>query len=109
MPARHRDEEGSGMYGTVARLRLKPGAEAALRALFEEYGTLALPGAIASYLYRMDADPQEYYLTVVWQSKAFYDANAISNAAQHARYLKLIELLDGMPEWHDGEIIHAIA
>jgi heme-degrading monooxygenase HmoA len=96
------------MYGTVARMRLKSGAEEALRALLEEYGTLTLPGAIATYLYRMDADPQEYYLTVVWQSKAFYIANATS-PEQHARHLKMIDLLDGAPEWHDGEIIHAIA
>ena len=95
------------MYGTVARMRLKPGAEAAMQAMSKEYEGLKIPGSIATYIYRMDADPQEYYMATVWESKDAYVANA-NSPEQHARYLKMVEMLDGAPEWHDGEIVQAI-
>jgi heme-degrading monooxygenase HmoA len=92
------------MYGTVARMRLKPGAEAAMQALSQEYEGLRIPGYVATYVYRMDADPNEYYLATIWASKDAYLANA-NSPEQHARYLKMVELLEGPPEWHDGAIV----
>ena len=95
------------MYGTVARMRLKSGAEAAMQAMSKEYEGVTIPGSIATYIYRMDADPNEYYMATVWESKDAYLANA-NSPEQHARYLKMVEMLDGAPEWHDGEIVQAI-
>jgi heme-degrading monooxygenase HmoA len=63
-----------------------------------------VPGAIAVYLYQMDADPSEYYMAVVWHDKESYLANAVSHE-QHARYQDYREALAGEPEWHDGEIV----
>ena len=94
------------MYGTVARMRLKAGAEAALRAMTAGYRENPVPGQVATYAYRMDADPQEYYLAVVFASKEAYRANAQS-PEQHARFEQMLALLEGEPEWHDGEIIDA--
>jgi hypothetical protein len=51
--------------------------------------------------------PQEHYLATVWESKETYVANA-NSPEQHARYLKMVELFEGPPEWHDGEIVQAI-
>ena len=94
------------MYGTVARLRLKAGAEEAILALSASYRSNPIPGMVAQYAYRMDADPQEYYLAVVFESKEAYWANARS-PEQHARFERMLALLEAEPEWHDGEIVDA--
>ena len=43
-----------------------------------EFGALGVPGCQATYVYRMDADPREGYVAVIFESKARYDANANS-------------------------------
>jgi quinol monooxygenase YgiN len=92
------------MYGTVARLRIKPGMEDLFRAFGEEASTQPPPGHVAFYVYQMDADPSEYYLVVIFASKAAYHANAAS-PEQDAAYHQLRALLTADPEWHDGAII----
>ena len=92
------------MYGTVARIRVKPGAEEALMAQFREYSTLRVPGYQRTYAYRMDNNPAEFYLAIVFDSKESYRANAES-PEQDKRYREMVALLDGEPEWHDGEIL----
>lgn len=96
------------MYGTVARMRVKPGKHAELMALSEEYTSELLPSMVAEYVYQMDGDPNEYYMAVVFESREAYVANAQS-PEQHARYERFVALLDGDPEWHDGEIIFSWA
>jgi heme-degrading monooxygenase HmoA len=94
------------MYGTVARLRTKPGSEAQMRAMIAEQGEVKIPGLKGELVYRSDRDPDDYFLAVMFESKAAYEANA-SSPEQHQRYLRLRELLVADPEWHDGEIVHA--
>lgn len=96
------------MYGTVARMRITPGAESQLEQQFREFESLKVPGFVTTYVYRMDADPQTYYLAVVFDSKAAYEANAHS-PEQDARYQQMRALLESDPEWHDGEIVSPIA
>ncbi len=91
------------MYGTVAHMRMKPGAEESLMAQLRAFGALPVPGYQATYVYRMDADPRDVYVAVVFDSKATYEANAES-PEQDARYQDMLTLLEGTPEWHDGEI-----
>lgn len=95
------------MYGTVARLRAKPGAEKKLIEMSQSETDLQLPGFVGQYVYRMDADPNEYYLVVVFESKEAYFANADS-PEQDARYREFRALLEGDPEWHDGEIVYSV-
>ncbi|HEX2348199.1 MAG TPA: antibiotic biosynthesis monooxygenase family protein [Ktedonobacterales bacterium] len=92
------------MYGTVARLKVKAGAEEALMAQFREYSALRIPGYQRTYVYRMDNDPAELYMAVVFDSKESYRANAES-PEQDQRYRAMLALLDSAPEWHDGEIM----
>ncbi len=92
------------MYGTVARLRVKPGMEAKFVEVGRAIEAQRIPGNVASYIYQMDANPREYYLAVVFTDKAAYQANAAS-AEQNARFLELMAVLEGEPEWHDGEIV----
>lgn len=93
------------MYGTIARLRLKPGTEQQL-ADMSQADAPAIPGFVFQYLYRTDADPQEVYLVVGFESKEAYQANAKS-PEQDQRYQRYRALLSAEPEWHDGEIIVA--
>ena len=92
------------MYGTVARMRVKPGMADRLLQLNAEMGP-KIPGLVGEYVYRSDTDPDEYWLAVAFESKEAYRANAESSE-QHQRYLQLRELLEADPEWHDGEIVH---
>jgi len=94
------------MYGTIAHCRIKPGMEQQLAEQARVFEAAKVPGAIATYAYRMDADPSDYYLAVVFASKEAYLANAQS-PEQDARYHQLLSLLEGEPEWHDGEIFSA--
>ena len=90
------------MYGIIARLHLKPGAEADLHRLNRETA-LEVPGLVFEYAYRTDADPDVVFLVNGFASKAAYHANAAS-PAQQARYDQFRALLTAEPEWHDGEI-----
>jgi quinol monooxygenase YgiN len=93
------------MYGTVARMKAKPGAEAKLKEAIKKFDSRYVPGAINAYLYRMDADPDEFYIAAIFQDKETYLANAES-PEQDAEYQQMRELLVADPEWHDGEIVY---
>jgi quinol monooxygenase YgiN len=94
------------MYGTVARLRIKPGAEEKLRELSRDAEEVGMPGFVFEHIYRLDADPNEFILAVGFENKEAYVANA-NSPEQHARYEQYRALLAADPEWNDGEIIHS--
>ena len=92
------------MYGTVARMKIKPGSEAKLTADMKQYDDLKIPGFVSSMVYRMDDDPNVVYMAVVFKDKASYHANA-HDPKQDERFKKMRASLQADPEWHDGEII----
>ena len=53
----------------------------------------------------MDAELNVYYLTVLFDSRESYRANAES-PEQDVRYREMRALLESEPEWHDGQVIH---
>jgi len=92
------------MYGTIARMQVKPGAEDQLMALSKEMeGQIA--GHQGTYGYRSDTEPNVYWLAVAFTDKAAYQKNAQS-PEQDARYQQMRALLAADPEWHDGEIVY---
>lgn len=95
------------MYGTIARFHLKPGMDARLRDLEQEFQASPAPGEVVTYIYQMDADPSEYYMAVVFESKEAYHTNA-QRPEQDVQYRRFRELLTADPEWHDGEIVVTI-
>jgi quinol monooxygenase YgiN len=99
-----RKRKETDMYGTVARLRAKPGAQAEIAALAREMRGVTIPGMVADYVYQLDNAADEYYMAVVFETKAAYVANA-NNPEQDTRYRRLRALLVADPEWHDGEIL----
>lgn len=95
------------MYGTVARMKVKEGHEQALLDL--EQQELSARGENSPsfvYIYRLDGTDRDYMIAVGFESKDAYTANA-GSPEQHARYLRLIEHLEGDPDWSDGEIVFA--
>jgi hypothetical protein len=93
------------MYGTVARMRIKAGMEAAMQADMKSYEGLAIPGYVGTTVYKMDSDANEYYVAVVFEDRESYRRNA-DDPAQDARYQQMLAYIDGEPEWHDGEIVY---
>ena len=48
-----------------SRARLKPGMEKQLLEQFRIFEAAKVPGVVATHCYRMDPDPNEYYMAVV--------------------------------------------
>lgn len=90
------------MYGTIARLRVKPGTD--LSQLEGDFARRNVPGHVATYVWRLDADPQVAMIVTMFESKAAYFANA-NSPEQHQDYLKMVSMLEGEPEWNDGEVV----
>jgi hypothetical protein len=57
-------------------------------------------------IYRTDANPNEQVMAVGFTNREAYWANA-GSPEQHARYLRLRELLVADSTWHDGEIVYS--
>jgi quinol monooxygenase YgiN len=90
------------MYGTVAKIMVKPGRLNDLKKVFETAHTEV--GSVAGYVYQMDADPNTLYLAVVFESEQAYKANA-DLPETNADFEKMMQFLVTEPEWHDGTII----
>ena len=97
------------MYGTVARMHVKPGHADQLQKLNDEWtqgrGRQAA-GYVASYVFRPDTWPDELVLVAIFQDRESYRANA-EDPEQDRWYRQMREHLQADPEWTDGEVIFA--
>jgi heme-degrading monooxygenase HmoA len=92
-------------FGTLFRMRVKPGKKDELRQLLtDRSGTI--PGMLSAHFF--DTGGNEAWGVAVFESEAAYRANADS-PEQHQRYLAYRALLDADPEWHDGTVASFIA
>jgi len=93
------------MFGTVGRLKVKPGKLDELIAAFagEQRN---IEGHIANYLYKVEGKENELILAVVFRDRDSYMRNA-DDPAQDDQYRTLVALLEGPPSWEDGEILAA--
>ena len=94
-------------YGTIYRMRPKPGAEPHLVALLEEWERERKPnalGAIGGYIFKPDGRPDELIGVAVFRDRESYRENG-SDPAQDAWYQRLREHLESDPEWDDGVIL----
>ncbi len=92
------------MYGTIARMHIRPGARDALLQWSQDTLARAIPGHLRSIVYQMDSDPNTLMLAVFFESREAYHANAAS-PEQHAEYLKMMQYLTQEPVWQDGEVV----
>lgn len=94
------------MFGTIATMRPKKGQETAVAeaidAWWRERSSKA-EGAVCLHLYRRAA-AGELVMAVVFETQEHYEANA-SDPEQDAWYQSLVALLDGEPEWADGDVL----
>jgi len=94
-------------YGTVYRMRPKPGAEAQVAALLEEWERDRKPkvrGAIGGYVFRPENAPGQLIGVAIFRDHESYRANA-DDPDQDAWYQRLRALLEADPEWEDGVIL----
>lgn len=94
------------MYGTVARMKAKPGSGDLLAEMGHQLSDDRPAGIVGTWVYQMDAGANEYIMAVAFESREAYRANADS-PEQDARYQKLRALLEDDPEWNDGEIVYS--
>ena len=94
------------MFGTIARLHLKPGMEGKMLELSRDFESAEVDGYVGQYIYRSEGNSNEYYLVALFRDRESYMANAES-PEQDRRYRQLAELLAEEPEWHDGEIVYS--
>ena len=90
------------MYGTVSRMKVKPGMEQSLL----EIASRDVPGIVFEHVYKLDSGNDEYIMVVGFESKEAYVANA-NSPEMHEMYLEYRAFLQSDPEWNDGEIIHS--
>jgi hypothetical protein len=90
------------MYGTVAKIRVKPENRDKLRDVFKRQTDVPVAGFQSSYvLWENEGDTG--WIFVLFDDRASYDKNA-DDPAQHERYTEYRELMESEPEWHDGQI-----
>ena len=95
------------MYGTIFRMKVKPGAH---KQVAEHFGSWlgerapGVKGAQGGLLMKPDGLTRDLLGIAVFEDKANYEANA-ADPAQHEWYLKLRELLESDPDWEDGEYL----
>ena len=92
------------MYGTIFRMRVKPGQEQGVVDLFKDWETERKPsvkGAVGGFLFKPDDTSDELIGIAVFQDRASYSANA-DDPEQDRWYRRLRELLTADPAWEDG-------
>jgi quinol monooxygenase YgiN len=91
------------MYGTVAHVKAKPDRVDELLAILGE-AQPDVDGFISSFAYRLDKDPTELVMVVVFKDKASYMANA-DDPETDRWYRRFRETVVADPDWNDGEIV----
>src|SRR2546428_9456518 len=92
------------MFGTIARYRVKPGHE---KQLMEEMGSFERDppeGWMYHTAFRSTKDPNEIWLSVVFESEEAYRTNADSHDMDRVYNWMLVHV-QGDPEWHDRQVL----
>jgi quinol monooxygenase YgiN len=92
------------MFGTVARYRLKPDHESRFIEQMKGFDVNPPEGWLYHTVFRSTKNPNELWLTVVFESEEAYRRNADSPQMDQ-EYHRMLEHLEAEPEWHDGHVI----
>ena len=90
------------MYGTIFKMKVKPGHEDQLLTILDSTETPP-DGGVAWFLMIPDSE-NEWIGVAVFDSKESHLANA-NNPQQHEMFLKMMEHLESEPTWTDGEYL----
>jgi len=91
------------MFGTVAKMRLKPGGETLLMA-WSQALMGNIKGHVSTTVYRSTEDPLVMWMVVVFEDEESYRANAES-PEQYRRWQQMRSVVDGDIEWNDGHVL----
>ena len=93
------------MFGTIGKYTLKSGHEKQF--IDEMQGVENNPpaGWVYHTVFRSTKDPNEIWLSVVFESEEAYKKSADSPEMDR-EYRKMLQHLQSEPEWHDGHVIH---
>ena len=92
------------MFGTIAKMTLKPGAFEKMRESMSGMEQKRPKGFLFTAVYRSKDDPDEVWLAVGFEDEASYRANADDpETDKMARESQ--KAMAAPPEWHDGEIV----
>ena len=92
------------MFGTIARMKFKPGGYEQMAELMKNFEDRQVDGFVFNAVYRSQSDPDETWLVVGFEDEASYRANA-NDAETNKMAQEYQKLLAEPPQWHDGEII----
>lgn len=92
-------------YGTIARYHVKPGHVEKLLELMKGFEASPPKGWIYTTLFRSTNEPNEVWMSTVFESEELYKQNAES-PEMDGQYRSMLEHLEAAPEWHDGHVIH---
>lgn len=96
------------MYGTVGRVKVKPGRFDDAVELMREWERDFRPkvkGAKGAIAYRLDSDPNTMIFCAIFSDKDSYVANA-GSPEQDKWFRRFRDLCEADPEWNDGEIVY---
>jgi hypothetical protein len=93
------------MYGTVARIQIRPGKVEQFLARVRELSAEKDPGLVNEYFYQMDEDPNVIYMAWRWSSSAGRLTGRIRRDPRHVRVrwsfqnLRLVSRNGMMAQW----------
>lgn len=93
------------MYGTVAKLKIKPGAFDQFLASNDAMSADSGHGEVAVMVFRTNDDPDEFYLVAVFEDEEKYYANA-DRPEMDANFRRMAQHFAEDPQWHDGEVVY---
>jgi hypothetical protein len=96
-----RTGKGGAMFGTVGRMRIKSGKAQDLVEHFMDPAGAQAQGFRGSHLL-VSEHGDEAVIAVLFQDKDSY-FEMVHDPRTEAAYPRLLELVDGEPEWTDGE------
>ena len=97
------------MYGTVARMRAKPGHTQAILDMMNEWNRDRRPkvkGIVGGYMLTPDNSPDEPVMVAIFADLESSVANA-QDPEQDRWFRQIREHLEADPDWTDGEIVEA--
>ena len=93
------------MYGTIFKLKIKPGHhDALLKELSTTGDGRTNPAGMVAWFVMKPDDEKEWIGVAIFESKEAHAANA-NSPEQHQMFLRIMEHLESEPTWTDGAYV----
>jgi quinol monooxygenase YgiN len=98
------------MWAQLIKMRLKPGSDADLPALFQQFAAVEQTGSglIRTTLMHAQNDPSQFYVMVVFESEEHARAreqDPVRQEALKSAQAMMAEIFDGPPEFVDLTVV----